>query len=38
MKKNFNIIDFLLGLLFALLLCTLVIDSLKTETYNKHIE
>ena len=38
MKKKFNIIDFLLGTLFALLLCMVVIDNIKTETYNKHIE
>lgn len=38
MKKKFNIIDFLLGTLFALLLCMVVIDNIKTETYNKRIE
>ena len=38
MKKKFIIIDFLLGSLFALLLCMVVIDNIKTETYNKRIE
>lgn len=38
MKKKFNIIDFLLGTLFALLLCMVVVDNIKTETYNKRIE
>lgn len=34
MKKNFNISDFLIGLLLALLVCLVFIDNRKTEYYN----
>lgn len=37
MKKNFNISDFLIGLLLALLVCLVFIDNRKTEYYNEQI-